>query len=285
MSKIFGKHTITGLYEDRENVNLTRAIRGSWWADDSKWPGDAAISNGLSDNFRRIVHTQVYLGPDARNFQSAGDVRIDGPITVDFPWIGDEYGIWYFDNALKQDQQAVWRIIENEGPASYTARASWSPKPSLIQSTIAGRPRCRSLRRAYGYPGRFPGPEPGRLRSGWPRWSRDDWTCPAFKRSTAPTMRTCSTSRTSRTASTAGDTSTKSLGGQVPGEVPLRPALRHGSAGPLLRGRQLPACRGIGEHPQRALASAIGRHRGERASRSRCSKAAWLCATTTSRPR
>jgi len=36
MSKIFGKHTITGLYEDRENINLTRAIRGSWWAANSK---------------------------------------------------------------------------------------------------------------------------------------------------------------------------------------------------------------------------------------------------------
>jgi hypothetical protein len=135
MSKIFGKHTITGLYEDRENINLTRAIRGSWWADNSKWPGDAAISNGLSDNFRRIVHTQVYLGPDTRNFQSAGDVRIDGPITVDFPWIGDEYGIWYFDNALKQDQQAIWRIIENEGGATYN-KSQLESEAFSVQSTI-----------------------------------------------------------------------------------------------------------------------------------------------------
>ena len=33
LAKILGKHTFTGLYEDRENINLTRQVRGSWWAD------------------------------------------------------------------------------------------------------------------------------------------------------------------------------------------------------------------------------------------------------------
>ena len=84
ISKFLGKHTITGLYEDRENINLTRQIRGSWWADNSKWPGSAEISNGLSDNFRRIVKTQVYLGPDVRDFTSAGQVRIDGYLQTPF---------------------------------------------------------------------------------------------------------------------------------------------------------------------------------------------------------
>lgn len=140
LSKIFGKHTLTGLYEDRENVNLQRQIRGSWWADNSKWPGAAEISNGLSDNFRRIVKTQVYLGPDARNFQSASDVRIDGVLTVPFPKIGDEYGIWYFDNALKQDQQAIWRIIENEGPANFNKNKleseAWSMQSTILDGNV-----------------------------------------------------------------------------------------------------------------------------------------------------
>ena len=135
MSKIFGTHTITGLYEDRENINLQRQIRGSWWADNSKWPGDASISNGLSDNFRRIVKTQVYLGPSALNFTSADQVRISGVLETPFPKIGDEYGIWYFDNALKQDQQAIWRIIENEGPASFNKQQLESEAFSL-QSTL-----------------------------------------------------------------------------------------------------------------------------------------------------
>lgn len=135
LAKIFGKHTLTGLYEDRENIDLTRAIRGSWWADSGKWPGSPDISNGLSDNFRRIVHTQVYLGPDTRNFQSAGDVRIDGPINVDFPWIGDEYGIWYFDNAQKKDIQNVWRIIQNESPANYS-KSQLTSEAFSLQSTF-----------------------------------------------------------------------------------------------------------------------------------------------------
>ena len=135
MSKIFGKHTITGLYEDRENINLQRQIRGSWWADNSKWPGDASISNGLSDNFRRIVKSRVYLGPSAVGLQSASDLRIDGVLEIDFPKIGDEYGIWYFDNSLKQDQQAIWRIIENEGPATYN-KSQLTSEAFSIQSTF-----------------------------------------------------------------------------------------------------------------------------------------------------
>ncbi len=138
LAKILGKHTFTGLYEDRENINLQRDRRGSWWADNSKWPGSAEISNGLSDNFRRIVKTQVYLGPDVRNFTSADQVRIDNYVTVPFPRIGDEYGIWYFDNNLKQDQQAIWRIIENEGPASYNKSQLESEAWSLQSSFLGG---------------------------------------------------------------------------------------------------------------------------------------------------
>ena len=116
LGKILGSHTITGLYEDRENWFWQRQFRGSWWADNSKWPGSPDISNGLSDNFRRVVRSQIYLGPDTRGFSSADDVRIDGFLDIskeEFPEIGDEYGIWYFDNADKQDYLHTWRIIEN----------------------------------------------------------------------------------------------------------------------------------------------------------------------------
>ncbi len=135
LAKIFGKHTLTGLYENRENINLQRQIRGSWWADNSKWPGSAEISNGLSDNFRRIVKTQVYLGPDVRGLTSPDQVRIDGYLTVPFPKIGDEYGVWYFDNSLKEDQQAIWRIIENEGPASFN-KSELTSEAFSLQSTF-----------------------------------------------------------------------------------------------------------------------------------------------------
>ncbi|MBN12269.1 MAG: hypothetical protein CMI17_04600 [Opitutaceae bacterium] len=138
LAKILGKHTFTGLYEDRENINLTRQVRGSWWADNSDWPGEAFISNGLSDNFRRIVKTQVYLGPDARSFSSADDVRISGYLQTPFPKVGDEYGIWYFNNRDKADTQAIWRIIENEGPASYNKNQLESEAWSLQSSFLGG---------------------------------------------------------------------------------------------------------------------------------------------------
>jgi len=116
LGKILGSHTITGLYEDRDNYFWTRSHRGSWWADNSKWPGSPDISNGLSDNFRRVVRSQIYLGGDTRGLSSADDVRIDGYLDIsrqEFPEIGDEYGVWYFDNGEKDAKQETWRIIEN----------------------------------------------------------------------------------------------------------------------------------------------------------------------------
>jgi len=119
---ILGKHTVTGLYEERTNDFRNRQTRGSWWADTGKWPGSGDISNGLSDNFRRIVKSQVYLGPDTRGLSGADQVRLDGPITVPFPAIGDEFGIWYFDNNrnIDTDIQNTWRIIENVQSANIT---------------------------------------------------------------------------------------------------------------------------------------------------------------------
>jgi outer membrane receptor protein involved in Fe transport len=135
VSRWLGKHTLTGLYEDRENINLQRQVRGAWWSDNGKWPGSPAISNGLNDNFRRIVKSQVYLGPDARGFTSADQVRMDGYLTVPFPRIGDEYGVWYFDNGMQTDVQDIWRIIPSEGVANFNKSRLTSEAFSL-QSTL-----------------------------------------------------------------------------------------------------------------------------------------------------
>lgn len=134
LGKILGDHTLTGLYEDRDNSFWTRGSRGSWWADNSKWPGSPDISNGLSDNFRRIVHSQIYLGPDTQGFANASDVRIDGYLDIskqEFPEIGDTYGIWYFDNAQKQDVVEQWRVIENISTGNIQASNLESKAASL----------------------------------------------------------------------------------------------------------------------------------------------------------
>ncbi len=137
---ILGTHTLTGLYEDRTNDNRSIGIRGSWWADTGKDPGSADISNGLSDNFRRIVKSQIYLAPDARGLASADDLRLDGFINVPFPQIGDEYGIWYFDNGQDVDVRNTWRIIENvqSGNLNRTELISeaWSLQSTFLDGHI-----------------------------------------------------------------------------------------------------------------------------------------------------
>ncbi len=144
LAKILGKHTLTGLWEERTNLNSQRQIRGSWWADNATtdnglWPGSSNISNGLSDNFRRIVKSQVYITDDLRGLTSSDQVRVNGFVDVDFPKIGDEYGIWYFDNGPDDvDKINTWRIIENEGPSSLNKNVLTSEAWSLQSTFFAG---------------------------------------------------------------------------------------------------------------------------------------------------
>ena len=74
--KMMGTHTLTGLYEDRENNNRSRSTRGAWWADQGKYPGSPHIPNGDNNNFRRIVKSQDYLGPDTRGLYSPDQISL-----------------------------------------------------------------------------------------------------------------------------------------------------------------------------------------------------------------
>ena len=137
LGKILGKHTVTGLYEDRENNNRSKQYRGAWWSDNGKYPGSSDISNGDNNNFRRIVKSQVYLGPNVATATSPSEVRIDGGINVDFPKIGDTYGIWYFDNNGKIDAgvKGEWRIIENVQSLGIS-KSTLESKAIALQSTF-----------------------------------------------------------------------------------------------------------------------------------------------------
>ena len=117
ITKVLGSHTFTGLYEDRQNDNYQIQTRGAWWADNSKYPGSGDISNGASDNFRRIVKSQIFLADSVAGLTDPNQLRLnlDGGVQVPVPQIGEEYGIWYFDNngSVDDGQIATWRIIEN----------------------------------------------------------------------------------------------------------------------------------------------------------------------------
>jgi len=135
LGEILGSHTITGLFEDRINKTTWRQTRGVWWADNSPYPGLPSISNGLNNNFRRVVRTHIYLGPDVRGLSSPDDVRVDGYVDVTLPKVGDEYGIWYFDKGSNSDKQATWRVIEHVRNADVN-RTELESKAISLQSRL-----------------------------------------------------------------------------------------------------------------------------------------------------
>ena len=136
-----GTHTVTGLYEDRENNSQSRSSRGSWWADTGLYPGSPFISNGDNNNFRRIVKSQVYLGKDASGNTSGDQLRLDldGGIQTKFPAIGDKYGIWYYNNqgSVERGETNEWRIIENVSSLSIS-KSTLESKAVSLQSKMFG---------------------------------------------------------------------------------------------------------------------------------------------------
>ena len=139
--KMMGTHTVTGLYEDRENNSQSRSSRGSWWADTGLYPGSPFISNGDNNNFRRIVKSQVYLGKDASGNTSGDQLRLDldGGIQTKFPAIGDKYGIWYYNNqgSVERGETNEWRIIENVSSLSIS-KSTLESKAVSLQSKMFG---------------------------------------------------------------------------------------------------------------------------------------------------
>lgn len=140
--KMMGVHTLTTLYEDRENNNRSRSTRGAWWADQGLYPGSPFISNGDNNNFRRIVKSQVYLGPDSSGLTDPQNIRLDlnGGIQTRFPAIGDKYGIWYFQNqgGVKRGETNEWRIIENVSGLSISKSTLESQAVSLQSKMFGG---------------------------------------------------------------------------------------------------------------------------------------------------
>ncbi len=137
---ILGNHTVTGLYEDRTNDFRNRGVKGSWWADQGKFPGAGEIATPRafgSDDFRRTVRSQVYLGDSGAGLSSSDQLRIDGPILVDFPKVGDSYGIWYYDTVERSGIQNTWRIIENVNNANLS-QSNLASEAFNLQSTFLG---------------------------------------------------------------------------------------------------------------------------------------------------
>ncbi|MEX0320884.1 MAG: TonB-dependent receptor plug domain-containing protein [Puniceicoccaceae bacterium] len=177
--KWLGQHTLTGLFEKNTVDTWNLSIRPAWWADNSKWPGSRDISNGLNNNFRRIVKSQIYLGDSVVNLNSADEVRIDGYLDMQFPRVGDEYGIWYFDNnnAIDQGQIATWRLIEAINSADLAKRVLESKAFSYQASILDGHISAMYARRkdeqeayqriqhntTYGVPGEDPAVIPQRV--------------------------------------------------------------------------------------------------------------------------
>lgn len=137
LGNILGKHNATLLWEERTSTNRSRAVRGSWWADDSIYPGSSAVSNGRSDNFRRVVKSQIYISDDLSGLSSPSEVRFSN-VFARTPAIGDTYGISYYRNDTKTAEVDTWRIIENVSGADVNKSILTSDAFSLQSKFLGG---------------------------------------------------------------------------------------------------------------------------------------------------
>ena len=113
--KIIGKHTFTGLFEDRTNDFYRDAHRPIWNALNGPDPGANNISSGANDQFRRYLRVATYLGPSAAGANDVNDVRVTETVQVPWPEIGDVHRVIYFDNANNVDGPGVadWVLVNH----------------------------------------------------------------------------------------------------------------------------------------------------------------------------
>jgi len=135
-----GTHSLTGLYEYRENTIRTEENRHVWWSDFDPMPTDSNIMGGLNNSFLRRARTVVNVGPSALNVSGPGDLRLDpsfseAGINIDFPDGGDSFGVWIWDNEAQTSRKAVWEVIETiqDADRRKTELESWA---AMLQSSF-----------------------------------------------------------------------------------------------------------------------------------------------------
>ena len=113
--KIIGRHTLTGLFEDRTNEFYSDANRPIWDALNGKDPGSRDISNGTNYQFRRYLRVASYLGPSAAAANNVNDVRVTDTVQVPWPQLGDTHRVVLFDNNNDIDGPGVndWVLVNH----------------------------------------------------------------------------------------------------------------------------------------------------------------------------
>lgn len=106
-SRHFGRHVVTGLYNESERDTRSESKRFGWGTDPNDPNMDFARDiNGNIGAWNANFVGLVYVGDDQRGATSMDDIRIyNDYIRLDVPEVGDEYDIWYFDRTMQENGQ------------------------------------------------------------------------------------------------------------------------------------------------------------------------------------
>ena len=101
LGKWLGRHTLTGLFEQRDNDQVNTQDRFAWESDTIAVATNEAFASTVNSG-RRAVSTLVYVGPSAVNASTFGDVPITDQVNVPWPVEGQRHTAWYWDHIAKE---------------------------------------------------------------------------------------------------------------------------------------------------------------------------------------
>ncbi|MEM9160324.1 MAG: hypothetical protein AAGB46_14865, partial [Verrucomicrobiota bacterium] len=99
--KWLGKHTLTGLFEQRDNDSSRTQDRFVWDSDTIAVATDEAFGQ-TANSGRRSVSSLVYVGPSAANASTFSEATITDQVNVPWPVDGDRHMAWYWDHIAKE---------------------------------------------------------------------------------------------------------------------------------------------------------------------------------------
>ncbi len=101
VGKWLGKHTLTGLFEQRDNDDRRTQDRFVWDSDTIAVATDEAFGQ-TANSGRRSISSLVYVGPSAAGASTFGSASITDQVNVPWPVDGDRHSAWYWDHIAKE---------------------------------------------------------------------------------------------------------------------------------------------------------------------------------------
>ena len=135
LGKWLGRHTLTFLYEQRENDLKELRRKFAWESDEVNVRTNESFGSGIQSG-RRSVTGLIYVGPSVLGANSFNDVRITDQINISYPTAGERHTAFYWDHTARERKVAEFYPIEVVNELNQLERIELESQAFALKSTF-----------------------------------------------------------------------------------------------------------------------------------------------------